>query len=408
MRRSMKIIFFLILIVGFFSSCHEQKVGIVENPMMESPDNGAVIPGRYIIVLHSNVITFRKDYDTYEEVQAALRKELSTFWKKHKITSEDVGQIYASTIDGFSAKLDPDQYAKLKSDPQVSSIEEDRLIVLHPHSKQETPEVISTQVVPYGIKRVRGGVTYSGKNVVFVLDIGIDVEHPDLNVEDHHGFNAFHDKTSGNRNNEKRQFSDGHGHGTHVAGTIAAIDNEFGVIGVAAGAKVVPVKVLDDFGRGSISTVVAGIDFVGHRGKRGDVANMSIGGPPSLAVDQAVINASEKKGIWFVIAAGNSSAHSNSMSPQRVNGKYIITVASINSKDHFSRFSNYGRPPVDFAAPGEGVLSTGLNGSYYNSSGTSMAAPHISGLRLLGEIDTDGYTVNARDGDQYPIGVRKF
>jgi len=96
------------------------------------------------------------------------------------------------------------------------------------------------------------------------------------------------------------------------------------------------------------------------------------------------------------------------MSPQRLDGKYTITVASINSRDQFSWFSNYGKPPVDIAAPGEVILSTGINNTYYYSGGTSMAAPHIAGLRLLGEIDIDGHAFNSKDGLNYPIGVRKF
>ena len=394
---------------GLLFSCNSEIEVMSDLPIMDDhPENGKVIPNQYIVVLHDKFINFRKGDGTYEEEQAALRKQMNLFLNSHKISEDNIKQVYVSSFSGFTARLDYDQVARIKNDPMVNYIEEDRKVALRPPWELNKQEEISTQVIPYGIKRVKGGETYTGKNVVFVLDTGIDVDHIDLNVEDKHGFNAFYDKKDGNRNQTKREFNDGHGHGTHVAGTIAAIDNNYGVVGVAAGATLVPVKVLDDYGRGSNSTVIAGIDFVGHRGKKGDVANMSIGGPPSMAVDQAVINASEKKGVWFVIASGNSSMHANTMSPQRANGKYIMTVASINSRDQFSWFSNYGRPPVDLASPGEGILSTGLNDTYYYSSGTSMAAPHIAGLRLLGDINTDGYAVSSKDGEKYPIGVRKF
>jgi len=382
--------------------------GLEDEPELlnsEEPEH-AVIPDQYIVILKNSNPSARKIDGTYDEYQASLRKEYLPLLTKHQISQEDLVQVYAVAIPGFTAKLTKDQVASLKQDPNVLYVEEDKLVELRPLNAINTSEEVNTQVKPIGVTRVKGGVKYSGKNVVFVIDTGIDVDHEDLNVECIDGFSSFFQSEGGSKVS-KSDFTDGHGHGTHVAGTIAAKDNKIGVIGVAAGAKVVPVRVLDQYGRGSNSTIIAGIDFVGCRGKRGDVANMSIGGPPSEAVDQAVINASEK-GIWFIIAAGNSAAHSNTMSPQRINGKYILTVGSINSADTFSWFSNFGRPPVDYVAPGEGVLSTWKGGRYTLSSGTSMSAPHVSGLRLLGEIDTDGYAKNSRDGDQYPIAVRKF
>jgi subtilisin family serine protease len=409
MRNSAKIFIAVLFCHMALFSCNTETDLTMYQPLMEDhPDHGKVIPDQYIVVLHDKFINFRRGEEDYEVEQAAFRKEMNHFLHAHKISGDNIDQVYVSAITGFSVRLDNEQVARIKNDPMVYLVEEDRFIALRPPVELGKSEEINTQVIPYGIKRVKGGETYKGKNVVFVLDTGVDVDHVDLNVDSKHGFTSFYDKKGGNRNQDKRDYNDGHGHGTHVAGTIAAIDNHFGVVGVAAGATIVPVKVLDDFGGGSLSTVIAGIDFVGHRGKKGDVANMSIGGPPSLAVDQAVINASEKKGIWFVIASGNSAMHANSMSPQRANGKYLMTVASINSRDQFSWFSNYGQPPVDIAAPGEGILSTGLNNTYYYSGGTSMAAPHIAGLRLLGDIDIDGYAVSSKDGLAYPIGVRKF
>jgi len=366
----------------------------------------AVIPDQYIVILKNANPSARKAEGTYDEYQASLRKEYFPLLTKHQISQEDLLQIYAVAIPGFTAKLTKDQVASLKQDPQVLYVEEDKVVELRPLNDINTSEEVNTQVTPIGVTRVKGGAKYRGRNVVFVIDTGIDVDHEDLNVECVDGFSSFFQSVGGSKIS-KSDFTDGHGHGTHVAGTIAAKDNKFGVIGVAAGAKVVPVKVLDQYGRGSNSTVIAGIDFVGCRGKRGDVANMSIGGPPSEAVDQAVRNASEK-GIWFIIASGNSAEHANTMSPQRINGKYILTIGSVNSADTFSWFSNYGRPPVDYVAPGERVLSTWKGGGYTFSSGTSMAAPHVAGLRLLGEIDSDGFALKSRDGDEYPIAVRKF
>jgi subtilisin family serine protease len=241
-------------------------------------------------------------------------------------------------------------------------------------------------------------VNYSGNNVAYVVDTGIDLDHPDLNVDASRGFSAF---TSG----RNKGLDDGNGHGTHVAGTIAAIDNSIGVVGVAAGAPVVPIKVLDSRGSGSISGVIAGVDFVGANGNAGDVANMSLGGGVSSALDAAVLNASNN-GIWFVIAAGNSSTDANNASPARVNGANILTVSAMDSNDRFASFSNYGNPPIDWCAPGVGINSTWIGGGYRSISGTSMASPHVAGIRLLGAVRQGGSVLNDPDGNPDPIAVR--
>jgi subtilisin family serine protease len=200
----------------------------------------------------------------------------------------------------------------------------------------------------------------------------------------------------------KNSAKDGNGHGTHVAGTIAAIDNGIDVIGVAAGATVIAVRVLGNSGSGFYSWVIAGIDHVADNGSSGDVANMSLGGPPSQAVDAAVV-AAASKGIMFSLAAGNSSNDANNHTPARVNGDNIYTVSAIDSSDDFAWFSNYGNPPIDWAAPGVSVLSTKKGGGTTTYSGTSMAAPHVAGLLLLGGIQSDGTASGDPDGNPDPI-----
>jgi subtilisin family serine protease len=152
--------------------------------------------------------------------------------------------------------------------------------------------------------------------------------------------------------------------------------------------------------------MLAGIDHVGKVGKKGDVANLSFGGfDRSRAVDDAVLNASNSKGIWMVIASGNSRLPATSFSPARVNGEYTITVSAIDALDRFAWFSHYG-PPIKFAAPGVSVFSTTLGGKYRYESGTSMAAPHVSGLRLLGEIQSNGNALNYPITPADPIAFR--
>ncbi|MFP8487560.1 S8 family peptidase [Gracilimonas sp. Q87] len=361
-----------------------------------------VIDGQYIVVMKgSDSGKFKLgDVRQVEEVRSKLVAEA-------KIAPEKIVHKYNNVIAGFTAQLSDAQLDKLKNSDNVDYIEEDRIYTFAPPCG--TPNGgpcddpndgggSSSQVTPYGITRVNGGTTYTGSNVAWVIDSGIDLDHPDLNVDASRGYNAF---TSGR---DGKSLDDGNGHGTHVAGTIAALDNTEGVIGVAAGATVIPVKVLDSRGSGSYSGVIAGVDHVGANASAGDVANMSLGGPTSDALDDAVLTASSN-GIWFSLAAGNSSEDANNSSPARVNGSYIVTISAMDSNDDWASFSNYGNPPVDYAAPGVSVNSTWKDGGYNTISGTSMAAPHAAGVLLLGNAGTDGNVNGDPDGTPDPIIV---
>ncbi|HKK25747.1 MAG TPA: S8 family peptidase [Gracilimonas sp.] len=363
-----------------------------------------VIDGQYIVVMKgSDSGKFKLgDVRQVEEVRSQLVADA-------KIAPEKIVHKYNNVIAGFTAQLSDAQLEILKEKSNVDYIEKDRIYTFAPPCG--TPNGgpcdgdgggddggSSSQETPYGITRVNGGATYAGSNVAWVIDSGIDLDHPDLNVDASRGYNAF---TSGR---DGKSLDDGNGHGTHVAGTIAAVDNNQGVIGVAAGATVIPVKVLDSRGSGSYSGVIAGVDHVGANGSNGDVANMSLGGPTSQALDDAVLAASSN-GIKFVLAAGNESTDANNSSPARVNGSNIYTISAMDSNDNWASFSNYGNPPVDYAAPGVGINSTWKNGSYNTISGTSMASPHAAGVLLLGNAGTDGSVNGDPDGNPDPIIV---
>jgi subtilisin family serine protease len=397
---------FLLSLFSLILACDHQD--LPETPVQDIAKYSIeYIDGQYVVVLEDRFINFRKS-DVFEEQQEAFKKEIVPILKQYKIVDEQIDQFYSTALNGFSARLDLAQLKQLEKDPRVRYIEQDQAVLLRTSQGRGKVEVESTQVVPQGISRVRGGETYRGGNNAFVLDTGIDIEHPDLNVHPVFGFSAFR-KVKGSNPANREFYNDGHGHGTHVAGIIGAIDNRIGVVGVAAGATVVPVKVMNDGGWGFMSGIIAGVDYVGHRAKKGDVANMSIGTFPSRALDEAVINAANRRGIWFVAAAGNSGLPARSLSPARITGeRYVITVAAMDHRDKFAPWSHYGNPPVDYAAPGVGVFSTWRNGTYRWDSGTSMAAPHIAGLLLYGEIDTDGFAIDPPDDSLYPIGVRKF
>jgi subtilisin family serine protease len=256
------------------------------------------------------------------------------------------------------------------------------------------PPPSAVQTTPWGITRVGGGINGTFATA-WVIDSGIHLTHPDLNVDVARSRSFITGLTAADEN----------GHGTHVAGTIAAINNSIGVVGVAPGARVVAVRVLNKRGSGAYSGIIAGVDYVSQNAAPGDVANMSLGGPVSQAVDDAVV-AAAAKGIRFVLSAGNDAANANTKSPARVNGANIYTVSAFGQGDVFASFSNFGNPPVDFAEPGVGVLSTWLAGGYNTISGTSMASPHLAGLLLVGPVRTGGTVIGDKDGNPDVIGVR--
>jgi subtilisin family serine protease len=292
-----------------------------------------------------------------------------------------VGNVFQEVIQGMSIQLPASALQVLQRNPLVESIEDDQVVsLISPVLQTSTVEMTATaQKTPWGITRVGGFGNGTGKTA-WILDTGIDLTHPDLRVDQNRCFTAFKPGTV----EGALGCNDGNGHGTHVAGTIAALNNRIGVVGVAAGATVVPVKVLNSKGNGSLSGILAGIEHVATRAKAGDVANMSLGTNwPSPSLDRAV-KAAAAKGIKFVLAAGNSSISANFTSPARVNGANIYTISAFGKGDKFAYFSNYGNPPIDYAAPGVDVLSTWKGGGYKIESGTSMAAPHAAGVLLLG------------------------
>jgi subtilisin family serine protease len=149
------------------------------------------------------------------------------------------------------------------------------------------------------------------------------------------------------------------------------------------------------------SWVIAGLDYVAQNAQVGDVANMSLGGSANPAVDDAVLGASYY--VRFAIAAGNSGDDAAKYSPARVNGSNIFTVSAIAKGDTFASFSNWGNPPVDYAAPGVNILSLYKRGGMETLSGTSMAAPHVAGLLLLGSVHSNDYAINDPDSNPDPI-----
>lgn len=300
---------------------------------------------------------------------------------------------YQDTIQGTAIEMPDVALQGLRNNPLVELVEADRPVrVIRPMAQTSSSvTTTSTQEVPWGITRVGGFGDGTGKTA-WVIDTGIDGKHPDLRVDTRRCFTAFKSGPEA-----PLGCNDGNGHGTHVAGTIAALNNTIGVVGVAAGATVVPVKVLDTNGSGTISGVIAGIDYVASRGRIGDVANLSLGGGASTTLDNAVI-AAANKGIKFAVAAGNEAQPANNASPARANGANIFTISAFGQGDYFAAFSNYGNPPIDYAAPGVNIKSTWKGGGYATLNGTSMATPHAAGILLLGTPKSASNVIGDPDG----------
>jgi subtilisin family serine protease len=310
-----------------------------------------------------------------------------------------IKHVYSASIHGFATRISAQGLGHMMAhNPRIQYCEPDQVVTLGQVRAAGKPGGGGTtqppQSLPWGIARVNGGTTTSS-STAWIIDTGIQSTHPDLNVDLVRSVSKLDRNTS---------WEDENGHGTHVSGTIAAKDNAIGVIGVAPGALVAAVRVLDRRGSGSNSGVIAGVDYVAANGRPGDVANMSLGGGVSQALDDAVV-AAAATGVRFALAAGNESNDANTHSPARANGPNVYTVSAFRAGDIWSTFSNFGNPPIDYAEPGQSILSTWIGSGYNTISGTSMATPHLAGLLLIGAVRSGGTVSGDPDGNPDVIGV---
>jgi subtilisin len=358
--------------------------GWIGSPGLVGGADDAIIQDHYIIKLRPN------------QNAAAVANEMAL---SHGL---GLGHIYRHALHGFSAFVPQGRLNALRSDPRILSIVTDRYLSI------DKPPCASCgggggagtqppQVIPTGILRINGDLssTQSGNGAgsvnvdVAVIDTGI-YNHADLNV------------VGGKNCSTGKGYNDGNGHGTHVAGTIAAKDNDIGVVGVAPGARLWAVRVLNNAGSGSWASVICGIDFVTANSSIIKVANMSLGGSGSAGscndggLREAICN-SVSMGVTYVVAAGNESEDTASHVPAAYDE--VITVSALadfngepggsanptcrtDVDDTLADFSNYGAD-VAIIAPGVCILSTWKDGGYATISGTSMASPHVAGAAAL-------------------------
>lgn len=299
-----------------------------------------------------------------------------------------VEHVYDTAIRGYAATMSEAALRRARNDARVVRVEPDHTAVALDHRPRHRrrqpkplPECDDDELVPWGVQRV-GATRSDAANIadstcdngptsatIYVLDTG--ATSPDLNVV-------------ASRNFTRGRNRDCNGHGTHVAGTAAARDNGTDVIGVAPGARIVALRVLGCNGTGPYSAVIAALDYLAGLGNDGNtrVANLSLGGPASRALDNAVRGAVDK-GAFVAVAAGNAGTDACGSSPARV-GPYpgVITVGATTSSDRRASFSNDG-DCVELWAPGVRIPSLAVGGGVTMSSGTSMASPHVAGGAAL-------------------------
>lgn len=377
-----------------------------------------IIPGQYIVILKESAakpVVLQQQKSTNREQKASLNKQIRDknlavvrgVYQKYKIAQSSIKAEYADLLCGFAAKLTTDEVAKLKADILIESIYPDYEIQMAPPVYEEPSHTgITSQQITCAVTTAGGYLDGSGKSTwIWILDTGIDGSHPDLNVQTNSPF-AVSFITG-------QTWADGKGHGTHCAGIAAARNNNIGVVGVSAGAKVVPVKVLDNTGHGTFSSLIAGLNHVSIYDIPNDVVSMSLGGccivsncETYLPALRDIIQHLGNAGTWVVMAAGNDFGDAGRNSPGCINGTRVYTIGSVSCNKVASDFSNFNPSVVDWVAVGEEVYSTLPGGGYGKKSGTSMATPVVAGIiHARGAAPVSGGTVNC-DGNNYPIAHR--
>lgn len=289
--------------------------------------------------------------------------QVGVFSVEEQSVAEDTLDIDVDIIDEYdyidvlAVELDPEDVDALSEEAGISFIEEDI-------------ELSIQQTVPWGISRVQApavhnrGVTGSGVRVA-ILDSGIST-HSDLTIRGGASFVPGEPTTA-----------DLNGHGTHVAGTVAALNNSIGVIGVAPSADLYAVKVLGANGRGSVSGIAQGLEWAATNNMH--IANMSLGSDaPSTTLERAV-NYATSRGVLVIAATGNNGSGSVGYPARYANA---MAVGATDQNNRRANFSQYGTG-IDIVAPGVNVQSTYPGNRYVSMNGTSMATPHVAGAAAL-------------------------
>jgi subtilisin family serine protease len=335
--------------------------GLTTLPAQAAPAEGRVLAaGSPTAIKDSYLVTLKKS--------AGLKAASAAGKGLVKEYGGSVDKTFGKALNGWSATLSATEARRLAADPAVASVEQNQRVTL----------AATQSNAPWGLDRIdqtslplSGTYTYpdsAGSGVtVYVIDTGVRITHQQISGRASHGYDAVDGDSDA---------SDGNGHGTHVATTIAG-----STYGVAKKAKIVGVRVLNNSGSGTTAGVIAGIDWVTKNHSGPSVANMSLGGGASATLDTAVRN-SIASGVTYAVAAGNSSTSASSSSPARV--AEAITVGATTSTDAKASYSNYGSA-LDIFAPGSSITAGWHTSDTATNtiSGTSMATPHVAGAAAV-------------------------
>jgi subtilisin len=364
-------------------ACEQDEVQKPEGPLVDCVTSGSSVHGKEVEGQY--IVSFLKGTLSSGRTSAVAR-----VLEEQSIAESQVRDVIESeSVSNYVLNISEDQAKALKQNGNVMAIEPDRYL-----SIKACFSVLEPTLVTWNVKKV--GFADGTTKTAWILDTGIDLDHPDLNVDKNRSRSFNEGETSADDDN---------GHGTHIAGVIGAKNNSVGTLGVASGATIVGLKILDENGEGLLSVALKAIAYVKANGRAGDAVNISMGLEDVSEILEREVKALADKGIYVVIAAGNESRPANNFSPARTSGKNIYTVTAVDSTNRFASFSNYGNDVVDFAAPGVKIVSTYKDGKYAIMSGTSMAAPHVTGLLLInnGVLNADGFATNDPDGTPDPI-----
>ncbi len=368
-----------------------------------------VIPGQYIVVLKDEVLN-----------SDAVANELSI---RHGLAK---GHVYHTALKGFSARIPNSSLRALAADPRVNYIEPDLIMnaIQNDNASSDNGVVIigkpvrptptpAPQVIPTGVRRINAFSSSTNMKTIdiAIIDTGVSRTHPDLYV--------YKGVTILSGNVQEDAGNDDNGHGSHVAGIAAALNNTIGVVGVAPGAGIWAVKVLFQNGSGYLSDIEKGIDWVTSHADEIDVANMSLGGTGSSNSLRTALQNSVNAGIFYAVAAGNNYADiyggdgtmgtDDDFIPAAYpevaaisalvdyDGLYggLWSTKKVKNDDTLASFSNYSRSvisenpvnslgaAIDVAAPGVNIYSCYKGTNYATMSGTSMASPHVAGVAAL-------------------------
>jgi subtilisin family serine protease len=351
-------------------SCHSdqdvQPASISPDCLVKaSANNGQTISGSYIVTYQPTQALPTTPNARVDATQSAINQLLT----KYHIANKQATLLASDNQTSFLAQLTEVESRQLQADPAVQLVEPDRVM-----SICNCVDVTVSSTVLWNVQQTGfGRGDLQPNKTVWIIDTGIDLDHPDLNVDTQRSKSFVSGQTSAD---------DLNGHGTHVAGIIGAKNNTIGITGVASGARLVALKVLDDEGEGRLSGIIQAVNYVYQNGKVGDVVNMSLGGEGTSATLDRAITQAANAGILFAIASGNDGKNADDYSPSRVNHPNVFTVSAMDRNNQFASFSNYGNS-VDVCAYGVRITSTYKDGKYAILSGTSMAAPHVAGLLYI-------------------------